>query len=305
MVFPALPQSPRLLRWMAAGAVALPLAATPPAQAQNQGLSFPRNGVICDRATKICYERNGISYYQTRSQFGWRAEQELRRQLSGRPWPNQLSFSSGELCELQRQVCWDDGWKRRNVSYRLSRQLFGSNWNGNAWSHGNTTWNNGSSNNGSWNNGSSNNGSWNNGNWNNGSWNNGTNNWNGGNTLPGQQLSRCELSQRGQPLFRGTCGLRQRTMSDGTAYVVELSDGRRYAFRNRQGQLVLNDAANVWPAQFYSRGNDLIFRWADLQLVTQPSYDYGYGTGANQRPLPWSQTPTNQFLQDLFNNLFR
>lgn len=285
MVFPALSPSSRRLRWMAAGAVALPLAATAPAQAQNEGLSFPRNGVICDRATRICYERNGISYDQTRSQFGWRAEQELRRQFSGRPWPNQLSFSSGELCELQRQVCWDDGWKRRNVSYRLSRQLFGSTWNSNAWSQGNPNWNNGT--------------------WNNGSWNNGNNNWNGGNMLPGQQLSRCELSQRGQPLFRGACGLRQRAMTDGTAYVVELSDGRRYAFRNRQGQLVLNDAASIWPAQFYSRGNDLIFRWADLQLVTQPTYDYGYGTGPNQRPLPWNQTPSNQFLQDLFNNLFR
>jgi hypothetical protein len=300
MVFPALPQSPHLLRWMAAGAVALPLAATAPAQAQNEGLSFPRNGVICDRATKICYERNGISYSQTRREFGSRAEQNLRRQVSGRPWPDQLSFSSGELCELQRQVCWDDGWKRRNVSKRLSRQLFGSTWNSNAWSNGNTNWNNNNNNN-----------SWNNGNWtnsntnNNNNWGNGNNNWNGGNTPLGQQLSRCELSQRGQPLFRGTCGLRQRATTDGTAYVVELSDGRRYAFRNRQGQLVLNDAANVWPAQFYSRGNDLIFRWADLQLVTQPTYDYGYGTGPNQRPLPWNQTPTNQFLQDLFNNLFR
>lgn len=279
MAFPALPQSPHLLRWLAAGAVALPLAATAPVQAQNQGLSLPRNGVICDRGTRICYDRNGVSYYQTRSQFGWRAEQNLRRQLSGRPLPNQLVFSSGELCELQRQVCWDDGWQRRNVSNRLSRQLFGNSWNSTAWTNGNTNWTNGN---------------WNN----NGNWTNGT-------TRPGQQLSRCELSQRGQRLFAGECGLRQRTTPNGTAYVVELSDGRRYAFRNRQGQLVLNDAANIWPAQFYSRDNDLIFRWADLQLVTRPTYDYGYGTGPNLQPLPWNQNPTNQFLQDLFNNLFR
>ncbi|MCP9790449.1 hypothetical protein KBZ20_00870 [Vulcanococcus limneticus Candia 3F8] len=289
MAFPALHQPPRLLRWMAAGVVALPLAATAPVQAEGQGLKFPRNGVICDRGTNICYDRNGVSYSQTRREFGSRAEQNLRRQLSGRPWPNQLVFSSGELCELQRQVCWDDGGQRRNVSKRLSRQLFGSSWNSNAWTNGNNNWQNGNNN---WNNGNNN-------------WNNGNNNWQNGNTRPGQQLSRCELSQRGQQLFSGECGLRQRATGDGTAYVVELSDGRRYAFRNRQGQLVLNDAANLWPAQFYSRGNDLIFRWADLQLVTRPTYDYGYGTGPSQRPLPWNQAPTGQFIQDLFNNLFR
>lgn len=277
MAFPAPRRSLRLRHWIAAGVVALPLATSPLAQAQGQGLKFPRDGVICDRATRICYDRTGISYSQTRREYGARAEQNLRREFSGRPWPSQLIFSSGELCDLQRQTCWDDGWQRRNVSKRLSRQLFGSSWNSNAWNNGTNNWNN---------------------NWNNG-------NWNGGNNRPSQQLSFCELSQRGRQLFTGECGLRQRATGDGTAYVVELSDGRRYAFRNRQGQLVLNDAANLWPAQFYSRGNELVFRWADLQLVTRPSYDYGYGYGPNQRPLPWNQNPTGQFLQDLFNNLFR
>ncbi len=282
MVTSALTASPRLLRWLAASLVALPLAAADPARAQRPSLDFPRSGVICDRGSRVCYDSRGVSIGETRRVFGSGAVTNLRRQFDTRTWPTELLFSTGELCDVRRQVCWDDGWQRRNVSKRLSRQLFGNNWNANA----NNNWNN------NWNN-NPNNGGWNNGNWNQ-------------NPRPGQQLSRCELIQSGRRLFDGECALRQRANANGTAYVVELSDGRRYAFRNRQGQLVLNDSDNIWPAQFYNRGNDLVFRWGNQQLVTRPAYGTGYGLGPNQGPLPWNQpTPSNQFIQDLFNTLFR
>jgi hypothetical protein len=34
-------------------------------------------------------------------------------------------MSSGQLCDLNQQLCWDGGWRRRNVNPLLSRQLFG------------------------------------------------------------------------------------------------------------------------------------------------------------------------------------
>jgi hypothetical protein len=126
------------------------------------------------------------------------------------------------------------------------------------------------------------------------------------------------LSQRGRVLFNGDCALRQRTSTNGsTAYVVELPDGRRFPFFNRQGQLVLRDTSGTWPAQSSISGNDVQFRWSDLQLVTRPRqplttnrYPYPsnnqYGQYPNnQYPYPSNQNPTGSFLQNLFNSLFR
>lgn len=100
------------------GSAGLPLAAG--------ALDLPSDGVICDPAQRICYDRLGASLTQTRRYFGALAEQDLLRSLSGRPPARQFQFSSGEVCDLQRLVCWDDGWRRSNVSNRLTRQLFGS-----------------------------------------------------------------------------------------------------------------------------------------------------------------------------------
>ncbi len=96
-----------------------------PAQAKTGTITFPQSGVICDRGTRICYDRGGISLPLTRREFGNRAEQDLVRKLSGRPSPREFQLSTGEVCDLRRQTCWDDGWRQSNVSYRLSGQLFG------------------------------------------------------------------------------------------------------------------------------------------------------------------------------------
>jgi hypothetical protein len=100
------------------GAMALPL--------PGRALDLPRDGVICEPSRSICYDRQGPSLAETRRQFGRRAEQDLLRSLSGRPPARVIQFRSGELCDLQRQICWDDGAKRRNISKRLTRQLFGT-----------------------------------------------------------------------------------------------------------------------------------------------------------------------------------
>jgi hypothetical protein len=260
--------------WLAAlslgiGAAALPIQVL----AQSSSLDFPSNGVICDRAVRICYDRNGVSLPLTRRSFDRRAEQNLERQLTGRALPTLFQFSGGELCDVRRQICWEDGSQRTNVSNRLSRQLFG-----NIGAQGNQT---------------------------------GTNNGN-----PTIQASLCDLSQRGRRLFNGNCDLRRRNTSNGTAYSVELQDGRRFAFYNRQGELVLRDGTGIWPARFSRSGNGVLFTWSDLRLETRADVQQSYGRGYPQnypqiyqqnypQNYPTIQNPTGQFLQDLFNNLFR
>jgi hypothetical protein len=110
--------SPRLSLLVMAmlGAMALPL--------PGWALDLPRAGVICDASQQICYDLQGPSLAQTRREFGRGAEQELLRSISGRPPAREIRFSSGEICDLRRQICWDDGTRRENISRRLTRQLF-------------------------------------------------------------------------------------------------------------------------------------------------------------------------------------
>lgn len=249
----------------------------------NQGgvtgaLVFPQTGVVCDGSQQICFDATGASVAQTRSNFGYQAGRNLERQIAVRPYGSEIVFSSGERCNFQRRSCWDNGSAGATINTSLSRQLFG----------------NGS-----------------------GSWNNGTSGWNGVNQTDNRDAS-CLLSQRGRVLFNGDCALRQRTSTNGsTAYVVELPNGRRYPFFNRQGQLVLRDSSGTWPAQSSISGNDVRFRWSDLQLVTRPRqpfttnrYPYPGNNQYsqypyNQYPYPSNQNPTGSFLQTLFNSLFR
>lgn len=129
-----------------------------------------------------------------------------------------------------------------------------------------------------------------------GDWGN-NNNW----QQPGQASSSCELRRGNRRLFEGTCLLNRRESSRGMAYNVELADGQRYSFYNRQGRLVLQDSSGLWPVQISNRNGDVNFRWADRQLVTRDR------RWANQGPQGGSSdfNPTGNFLQDLFNTMFR
>jgi hypothetical protein len=260
----------RFAGWLGALSLWMPAVVLPmPALAQSRSLDFPSRGVICDRAVRICYDRNGVSLPLTRRYFDRRAEQNLQRQLTGRPIPIEFQFSGGEVCDVRRQICWDDGWQKTNVSNRLSRQLFGR-----VGNPGNQSGN--------------------------------------GNSNQNERTSVCDLSQRGRRIFNGSCSLRQRNTSNGTAYSVELQDGRRYAFYNRRGELVLRDGTGTWPVRYSRRGHEVVFNWADLQLATRSDDQQGYQEGFQQgypqnypQNYPPTQDPTGQFLQDLFNTLFR
>ncbi|MCS5698850.1 hypothetical protein NZK32_07330 [Cyanobium sp. FGCU-52] len=94
-------------------------------------VNLPQAGVICDTGTRICYTGDGPSLSQTRREYGSRAEQDLLRRLSGRPPAQEFTLSSGELCDLRQRTCWDDGNRRRNVSNRLTQQLWGGTGTGN------------------------------------------------------------------------------------------------------------------------------------------------------------------------------
>lgn len=168
-------------------AAALPLALVPfaaalPAAAKKATIDYPRSGVVCDQATKMCFDRTGVSVRLTREFFGRSAERELERKLSGSNRPTQFKLSNGDVCDVRRQTCWDDGWGGKNISKALSKQLFG--------------------NNGAWRNPGSNNNSWNNSN--NNGWNNNNNNW----QQQGQGSTACELRQGNRRLFNGNCVLR-------------------------------------------------------------------------------------------------
>lgn len=128
----------------------------------------------------------------------------------------------------------------------------------------------------------------------------------------------CQLIQRGRRVFQGSCSLARRTLPNGTAYVIDTQDGRRYNFYNEgYGRLVLRDATGVWPVRTANIGNQASFRWADVDLrVSRPAGGfwgsgeggYGYGSLFNQGmpdPRGGAATTPAQVLDTLLNSLFR
>lgn len=103
------------------------LAATAPVQAQYDSVTSPSRGVLCDRASQICYDREGISLGITRQYFGPAAERKLMGELSGRPIPKEFRLSNGAVCSVPMGLCWSDGFAKRQVSREMSRDLFGTN----------------------------------------------------------------------------------------------------------------------------------------------------------------------------------
>ena len=101
------------------------LANQPPAEAKQHLIDSPSSGVICDRSTRSCYDRDGISLSLTRKYFGSKAERQLWYELIGRPRSLNFTLSNGSSCDLRAQSCWSDGSRRRRLDRTLSLQLFG------------------------------------------------------------------------------------------------------------------------------------------------------------------------------------
>jgi hypothetical protein len=102
------------------------LAAPTPARAQ--AVRTPAPGVLCDakglRGSGVCYDSNGVSLPLTGRYLGSQAETQLRAYLANNPAPREFRLSNGTVCSVPDRTCWEDGWSRRNVAQKLSRQLF-------------------------------------------------------------------------------------------------------------------------------------------------------------------------------------
>lgn len=91
-----------------------------------RAVDFPRPGVVCDTPHQICFDSQGPSLPITRQYYGPGAANQLLANLSGRPPQLEFILSSGQVCDVRQRLCWDDGWRRRQVNVMLSRQLFGA-----------------------------------------------------------------------------------------------------------------------------------------------------------------------------------
>ncbi|MCP9928648.1 YcgJ family protein [Cyanobium sp. CH-040] len=95
-----------------------------PSGVVSSAISSPAPGVICDTATRICYDGSGVSLPQTRLHMGSWAEWRLARQLSGQPAPTEFRLSDGSFCDVRARTCWSEAFGRRTVATQLSEQLF-------------------------------------------------------------------------------------------------------------------------------------------------------------------------------------
>ena len=91
-----------------------------------RAVDFPRPGVVCDAPRQVCFDSQGPSVALTRQFYGFGASNRLLANLSGRPAQREFLLSGGQLCDVNQRICWEDGWRRRQVNPRLSRQLFGT-----------------------------------------------------------------------------------------------------------------------------------------------------------------------------------
>ena len=89
-------------------------------------------GVVCDSAEQLCYDGRGLAVEATRRNFGRYGEDKARRLIARGERGRTFLLSNGVACDVAVRTCWDDGWKRRNVSRGMTRHLFtgsGGTWN--------------------------------------------------------------------------------------------------------------------------------------------------------------------------------
>jgi hypothetical protein len=86
----------------------------------------PSNGVICDRAEKICYDQNGASIGLTKQYMGDKAAQNLQASMkkAGRRWnPTNFKLSNGIICDTKMKTCKNQS---NTVDIDSTKKLFGT-----------------------------------------------------------------------------------------------------------------------------------------------------------------------------------
>jgi uncharacterized protein (DUF779 family) len=100
---------------------ALPAAAKP-----HPAISFPEAGVICDKASGMCVDAQGISVAMTKMYLGTTAESKLMKLLRENPDMDTKNYVliNGVDCRSDERVCMAE---RRGtaVERRYTKQLFG------------------------------------------------------------------------------------------------------------------------------------------------------------------------------------
>ena len=94
------------------------------AQAQREGIAFPREGEVCDQVGQVCYDSYGPSIGITKIYFGQFAADRLSQNLSNST-SRDFRLSSGQACSVEKRTCWNDGWSAQKKAKRLTKQLFG------------------------------------------------------------------------------------------------------------------------------------------------------------------------------------
>jgi hypothetical protein len=199
-------------------------------------------GIVCDNGQQLCWDRNGLDVEATRRSFGRFGEDNARRLIRQGERGRTFQLSNGIACDVNQRTCWDDGWKRRNVSNSLTRHLFAGgsqNWNNEGW--------NGSS--------------------------------GGGSGFSGQCLLRrggrtvyqgdCELRERGDGSERRF----EATMRNGPRYVFENQRGRTW---------IRDGSGGSWPVDHRDYGRAAVFRWADMSLEARQNSYRGSGSDRNR-----------------------
>jgi hypothetical protein len=247
-----------------------------PLAARAQAVRTPAPGVLCDtmalRGSGVCYDKNGVSLPLTARHLGSRAEAQLSAYLAVNPAPREFRLSNGMVCSVPERTCWEDGWSKRNVAEKFSREFFSP-----ATTGPGTT---------------------------------GDRPPTSATRDTGLcSLSRagrplfdgpCDLRQ----VNRGDGVTRYRVrLNNGTSYQFTNRGGT---------VSIADDFGSTWPVTYVNHGVTGIFRWADMSLVATQTMGRGTsGTGPATGPVTGPVTGTSgsedlgRALGSLLNTLFR
>ncbi|MBD2549935.1 hypothetical protein H6G65_10130 [Microcystis elabens FACHB-917] len=90
----------------------------------NRTLTFPVQGVICDRSVSVCFNANGVALAETEQEFGRRARRTLENNLVNNPIVD-VTFADGRYCNFNLRGCWTNR-QRTSFDPRLNPWVFGA-----------------------------------------------------------------------------------------------------------------------------------------------------------------------------------
>jgi hypothetical protein len=239
---PATTAYPALLAALALSQLALPAASQ-----AGGAIDINEPGVVCDAGDQLCYNQTGLSVESTRRTFGRSGAEKARELIRRGERGRTFKLSNGVACDVNARTCWDDGWKRRNISGKLTRHLFGSGSQGSWSSTSSPSWNDG---------------------------------WGGGTS---GYTADCLLRRGGRTLFQGSCELQEQNNGRERRFIATMRNGPRYVFQNRGGDVSISDGTGgSWPVQYRDYGRAAVFRWADMSLETRQGQGADGGSSNNR-----------------------